>query len=128
MNRRIITILGSFFLVAGGSLCAFPGSRNPAGAPGGVSAVFERRYILPNAQAELLSLLLRLDLPPDTTVRAVPTAGTARTAVFICGPADVHEAVAPFARLLATRRTNTGVAERSKREQDAAMWEARRAD
>lgn len=63
--------------------------------------VIERQYTLPAmAQAELLSLLLRLEPPPNTTVK------TDGSGVVVSAPQEVHDAVAPLVNLLSKVRAD----------------------
>lgn len=63
----------------------------------------EQRYFLPYSQAEHLSLILRLNLPRNTTVRT--EAAGMEVALIIKGPVAVHKGVAPFIALLQDEQT-----------------------
>ena len=64
---------------------------------------YDREYSLTKAQGEALALLLRLDLPDDTTVETkdyAPRSPGVR--VLISAPKKVHDVVAPLVDLLVT--------------------------
>ena len=93
----------SFAAIAAGGPAVSPDAEPSAVAEDGRAEVFERAYKLPHAQAEVLALLLRLDMPRDTSVK---TDSKNASRIVISGPQAVHDGIAPLVTLLVNEQAS----------------------
>ena len=93
----------SFAAITGGRPAVRADAEASAAANAGRAVVLERAYKLPRAQAEVLALLLRLDMPRDTSVK---TDSKNASRIIISGPQAVHDGVAPLVNLLVNEQAS----------------------